>query len=352
MAKTLTMIRGAASAVPPQNRWRSLEIAALRWRRVVDLAPCAILMIDGDGRIDWANQSALHLFECAPVVLAGTSLFDYVACGLLADLLDRRVSSAGRVICPATVRSARGRTAAVELIVEAALDEQGASYLVTIDDSSDRTRLQREVLDSAERERRRIGRDLHDCLGQQLVGVGLLVRNLIGRLREQAVDEALVQLADRAAEIVGEMVGQTRDLARGLYPVELETKGLVQALQALVTQTADLGGIRVELRVQLSRLIDIDMERASHLYRIAQEALSNAVRHAKAQSILVWLHSDADRIELSVIDDGRGLAPFIERGDGLGFRLMAERASIIGALLTIESEGEGGTRVRCTLSAG
>lgn len=328
---------------PIEPTERSVE----RWRRVIDGVPCAVLWTDSKGCIAAANRGARSLFECDEAALVGTLLFEHLESPLLRELLRHAGREAVRSTCAGKAQTARGRVIPIQLVIDGHGDDEPLSLIITTAESADRQRLQRDVLDTRERERRRIGRDLHDSLGQQMVGLGMLVRNLARRLRDQ--DDDLAETAERAVEIIDDMVLHTRDLARGLYPVELEAKGLAQALRALVNQTSDRTGVRVELRVHESRPIHFDVERAAQLYRIAQEALSNAVRHAGAHSILVRLHCDDERFELSVIDDGCGLPEENARGDGMGFRMMAERASVLGGTLTLGSEGGRGTSVCCVI---
>lgn len=343
------MLEKTEPVAPPTERPQAekADRALERWRRVIDGVPCAVLWTDAKGCIAAANRGARSLFECDAPTLESSLLFDHVESPLLRDLLRHAGRAATRSTCAGKVRTSRGRVIPIELVIDGHGDDELLSLIITTAESADRQRLQREVLDMRERERRRIGRDLHDSLGQQMVGLSMLVRNLARRLREH--DGDLAETAERAVEIIDEMLQQTRDLARGLYPVELEAKGLVQALRALVSQTSERTGVRAELRVNEAQPIHFDVERAAQLFRIAQEALSNAVRHAGAHSILVRLHCDDQRFELSVIDDGSGLPDGSERGDGMGLRMMAERASVIGGMLTIGSEGGRGTSVRCVI---
>lgn len=325
----------------------ALDRALTRWKRVIDSVPCAVVWVDSKGRIAAVNRGARLLFECDPSALVDSSLFDHLESPLLRDLLRHAGRMATRSTCAGKARTGKGRVTPVELVIDGHGDDQPLSLIITTAEGTDRQRLQRDVLDMRERERRRIGRDLHDSLGQQMVGLGMLVRDMARRLSEQ--DNDLAEIADRTVEIIDEMVLHTRDLARGLYPVELEAKGLVQALRALVTQTSDRAGVRAELRVYEGRPITLDVERAAQIFRITQEALSNALRHAKAHSILVSVQNDDEGLDLSVIDDGSGMPDRNAQGDGMGLRMMAERASILGGVLTVGSEEGRGTRVRCII---
>lgn len=331
-------------------RARALEHDLGRLWRLMDSVPCALIRTDAAGRIASVNRGAVLLFECGAGVLVGSSLFERVEATMLAEFLRQAKGTALRSTCTGKARTMKGNAVPIEIMIDAHPDDEHLWVIITSSEGTDRQRFRRDVLDLRERERRRIGRDLHDSLGQQMVGLGMLVRNLARCLDE--CDPELAETAERAVEIIDGMVTHTRDLARGLYPVELETKGLVQALRALVNQTARHTGVRIELRVQEKRPLAIDMECASQLFRIAQEALSNAVRHARPQSILVHLRSDDKGIELAVVDDGVGLPPSAAQVEGMGFRMMAERANAIGAVLTLGSDSGGGATVRCVVPLG
>lgn len=220
-------------------------------------------------------------------------------------------------------------------------------------DVSERRRLEQEVLRIGDEERRRIGQDLHDGLGQMLTGIGLISRNLARRLKEQGSD-----LADEVADLasmVKEADEYARGLARGLVPVELEMGGLTGALERLAQNAERLFGITCTLDRQVSVPIE-DTTRALHLYRIAQEALSNAVRHGKAQGVSIVLFASAEQIRLRIKDDGTGfdtssliaLSSSASQG-GMGVRIMHYRARIIGASLEVFSEEGKGATIMCTL---
>jgi len=212
----------------------------------------------------------------------------------------------------------------------------------------ERTRLQKELLETSERVQRRIGNDLHDGLGQHLTGTALAGQVLGQKLAGRALPEAAE--ADRLVELIQEAIELTRTLARSLHPIEMQTGRLVDNFQDLAAGASDRFKVSCQFEChQPAPLVDVNV--ATHLYRIAQEAITNAVRHGKARHINVRLDSTADEIILTIIDDGIGLPENARNGNGLGLRIMAYRASMIGATFNIERQSSlGGTRVTCTLA--
>jgi signal transduction histidine kinase len=214
------------------------------------------------------------------------------------------------------------------------------------DEVRERLKLERRILDARESEQARIGQDLHDGLCQQLVATafsaGLLQRNL----EEKSVPEAVE--AARIAKSIDQSIGQARDIAKGLHPVPLEDEGLETALRDLARRTSKLTGIRCTAEVS-GKPSHVDKAAAIHLFRIAQEALNNAVKHAAASVIAIRFATRGEGFELTVEDDGRGIDRG-NRGGGMGLHIMDYRARAIGAELDISPGKDGGTRVRCVSS--
>jgi signal transduction histidine kinase len=215
--------------------------------------------------------------------------------------------------------------------------------------------LQRQLLDTTDMEQRRIGHDLHDGLGQHLTGIAFMSKLIEQRLAAKQHPEA--DAAHKISGLVNKAIGWTRDLARGLAPVDLEREeGLASALRQLTDSTGEMYGANCRLEVAGEIPIQ-DMTAAIHLYRIAQEALNNAIRHGRAKSIVVRLTREAHRATISVEDDGKGFDPAapprhepdggVKLG-GMGLRIMGYRAKMIGGRLEVRSRPGGGTVVTCT----
>lgn len=228
------------------------------------------------------------------------------------------------------------------------LDEDRAvEYVISIGiDVTERSRLEQEILQISELEQRRIGQDLHDGLCQHLAATELMSEILEQKLARKSKADAA-----RVAEIalqVREAISQTRLLARGLSPVVVESEGLMSALQELADSTARMFRVTCVFECSAPVLID-DHTAATHLYRIAQEAISNAIRHGKAKRIVISLARTAERITLRIKDNGSGLRKDPGRAKGIGLRIMQYRAGMMGATLSVQNDAEGGASVSCSV---
>ncbi|HMB95191.1 MAG TPA: sensor histidine kinase [Tepidisphaeraceae bacterium] len=204
--------------------------------------------------------------------------------------------------------------------------------------------LEQKILDISDAERRRIGQDLHDGLGQHLTGVAFLSKALQQRLASRALPEAAD--ANKIVMLVSESIGQTRALAKGLSPIGLEEGGLSVALSQLAASTSSVFGI--ECSCQFNDGIEVmDFASGTHLYRIAQEAINNAIRHGKATQIEIALESYDHQLRLTVQDNGSGIMPRIDHG-GMGLQIMGFRARMIGGSLQVERQNIG-TAVTCSV---
>jgi two-component system, NarL family, sensor histidine kinase UhpB len=205
----------------------------------------------------------------------------------------------------------------------------------------------RRALAAQENERRRLARELHDEIGQTLTGVVLQLEALHVRA-PQELREAIVDARETARRGVDDM----REIARGLRPQALDEFGLRSALVSLAAQVSDRSGVSV--RSQLTdKLPVLTHEQDLAIYRIAQESLTNVVRHADARRADLSLAANgAGELELCVRDDGRGIAALQVNGDGTGLAGMRERALLIGGRLTVEACAGGGTEVRFVVPTG
>ncbi|HTM10398.1 MAG TPA: GAF domain-containing protein [Verrucomicrobiae bacterium] len=211
-------------------------------------------------------------------------------------------------------------------------------------DATERRRMEREISEISERERQRIGRDLHDELGQILTGIACISTSLSNQLDENQRPESIT--AAKIADLTNQALGQTRSLARGLYPVELQTNGLFSALNELAANAESLFGIACRLSYDPGMAAPADNV-AIHLYRIAQEAIDNAVRHGKARHVWMRLTEHGNLGHMSVVDDGSGIDEEAER-HGMGLRIMKYRAGMIGGIVQIRKGQDGGTIVECS----
>jgi signal transduction histidine kinase len=210
----------------------------------------------------------------------------------------------------------------------------------------ERTRLEKELLEIGERGQRQIGHDLHDGLGQHLTATAFASQVLAGQLESKSLPEAAD--AKHLVKMVEEAISLTRTFARGLQPVEMEAEGLTDGFQELARNVSERFKVSCEFECRESVLLQ-DAARSTHLYRIAQEAITNAIKHGRAKFINVSLEKNRDAITLTITDDGSGLPENARHGEGMGLRIMAYRAGMIGATFNIERMPDSGTRVTCKL---
>ena len=210
----------------------------------------------------------------------------------------------------------------------------------------ERERLEHELLEVGERERRRIGYDLHDGLGQHLTGISLAVQVLRKKLQKQGLAEA--DEAGKAVALIEEGIALSHKLAKGLQPVEMHAGGLMQALQDFAVTTSDMFKVACRFKCDAPILVS-DVATADHLYRIAQEATSNAVKHGHATTIVITLETAEEGTLLKIADNGIGIVHPEVVDRGMGLKIMRQRAKLIGAVVDIVSLPRKGTIIMCLL---
>lgn len=209
-----------------------------------------------------------------------------------------------------------------------------------------RSNLEHEMLEISEREQDRIGRDLHDSLCQHLTGTALAGHLLAKSLAKDGLPQA--QKAQKMVDLIEEGISLARGIAKGLHPLEPRSDGLMIGLEEFTTATSELLDIQCRFLCQHPVLIHPPAT-AAHLYRIAQEAMSNAIRHGRATRIDICLEETEAGIQLSIADNGVGLPKAIPHGGGMGLRTMAERARFIGAQFCIRANPLGGAEIICVV---
>ena len=214
-------------------------------------------------------------------------------------------------------------------------------------DITERKRLEKEILEVSNREQRRIGHDLHDGVCQQLAATTYLMDILADQLQEKGYPESAE--AGRIGRLITESITQTRNIARGLFPVKLEESGLASALAELAANTTALFKTDCHF-VCLSPPPELENSLALHLYYIAQESVLNAAKHGKADHVTISLAQESGLLTLTVDDDGIGLKPpAAGQTSGMGIRIMRYRARVIGGTLDLINRPNHGTQVRCEL---
>lgn len=211
---------------------------------------------------------------------------------------------------------------------------------------AEKRELEKTILEISDTEQVRLGQDLHDGLCQQLVSAAfsanLLKENLA---REQ---HSSLREADLIATMVDDAITQTRNLARGLYPTRLESEGLEMALRELTSTMSQRFDISCRLDYHMP-LMHCKPSVGIHLYRIVQEALINAAKHAAPRLIVISLSAGGERVRLVIEDDGIGIANTPLKPGGMGLRIMEYRARMIGATFMIQNVPHHGTRITCQM---
>ena len=210
---------------------------------------------------------------------------------------------------------------------------------------ADRQQLERELLEISEREKRRIGEDLHDMVCQELTATALFLKSTAQRIAPDSA--AAAKTLEESAQTVNRNVVLARKLAGGLQAIELTASGLKNALRDLAASACDNSGINCHVKITRGVHVPDDTV-ALHLYRIAQEAVTNAVKHSGAKNVLVTLDRNETHTCISVQDDGKGFSPR-KRGKGLGLHMMRYRANALGGELKIQRRRTGGTDITCVI---
>jgi PAS domain S-box-containing protein len=338
-----------ARDITEQRRMR--EALARSQRELTDLfeeASVGLMWISANGTVLRANRALLSLLHCRPSQCLDHPLSRFHADGeVIADLLARLAGRQTLRNLATELRTAHGEIKPVLMDANAFWENgQLVHSRWFVRDISQRKRLEREVLELSDRERRSFAQELHDGLGQQLGGIAYLANVLHERLAESRLPEA--DEAARIFTLVRNAIEQTRRLARGLSPIRPEPEGLTDALNELAAQTREVFRVDCQFKRQGSVLVE-DFVLAGHFYRIAQEAVNNALKHAAAHQIEIRLSGDPKRLTLAVRDDGKGIGPLSPRRSGLGLRIMQYRADLVRGRLMVGPRPDGrGTEVSCT----
>jgi len=347
----------ALEDVTEQRRMeQSLRESQERISAIVTTAADAILTIDERGIIESVNPATEHMFGYGAAELIGQTVnilmpspFREEHDGYLANYLktgEKKVIGTRREV---QGRRKDGTTFPVELAVSEFHVAGRRLFAGVHGDISLRKAMEREVLEIAAREQRRIGQDLHDGTGQELIGLSLMAQSLADALAEQSSPE--VGLAVKIAKGLKRTLGQVRALSRGLIPVEVDAQGLMAALEELTARVREVSGVTCTLECAEPVPVE-DNATATQLYHIAQEAVTNALKHGQARRIRVSLDTEDRLLTLRVRDDGVGIADWQAETKGVGLRIMHYRAGLINATLNIVPAEGGGTLVTCTLHQG
>ena len=321
---------------------------------ILETAADAIVTIDQDGIIHSFNRTAAKMFGCEPGELIGKNVnilmpspFREQHDGYISRYLKTgkaRIIGIGREVVG---QRRDGSVFPMDLAVSEVAGMEKRMFVGIIRDISERKYLEKALVTASENERREIGRDLHDALGQIITGISLLAKSLAKRLEH--VDPHLAEEANTIASLSMEAMTETKRLAYGAFPTELERVGLLAALTQMVET------VRRVYRVDTfftgpSHWDPLDRDTELHLYRITQESVANAIKHGKPQHVQICLQRDREGIALIIIDDGIGLPATRDPNRiSMGRDIMRHRSNLIGGTFAIASPKEGGTEVRCCI---
>lgn len=332
-----------------------LRESEARARSILRTTVDAIITIDDRGNVRTFNKAAEDLFQYNSSEVIGENvkmlmpqpyrrehddyIHNYHQTG------DRKIIGIGREV---TGKRKDGSTFPMYLAVSEVNVNGQRLYTGIIRDVSEQRRLEQEVLRVSEHERFRIGQDLHDGLGQMLTGITLITKNIASSLKDEKhpLADDVVEITD----LLKEADEYARGLSRNLIPVELDSSGLVAALQRLATNAERLFNIECKLKDTLNLHFD-DPTSLTHLFRIVQEATSNAVKHGNASKVQVDMKHDETKLIVKIEDNGTGFSADWDQHKGLGVRIMKFRSRLIGANFEIEKSSLGGAAIIVTLLA-
>ncbi|MEM8487082.1 MAG: PAS domain S-box protein [Bacteroidota bacterium] len=331
----------------------ALETSQANAHAVLDTTVDGIITIDEDRIIQSYNRAAEQIFGYTEDEVIGNNVnmlmpppFREEHDGYVKSYHEtnhKKIIGIGR-----EVRGLRknGEVFPMELAVSEIKHLTHRTYTGIIRDISVRRELEVALLHASEEERRRIGQDLHDGLGQMLTGIGLIAKNMAKSLATEHPESStgmfeLVELVKSADE-------QARSISRSLIPIELENGGLKAAILRLGVNIERLYGIPCDYK-ETGPMPDISANVKTHFFRIVQEAINNAAKHSKASRITTAVASSKNHLRAHIQDNGIGIDLQHLNGRGMGLRIMQHRANVIGASLQVRPGTPGGTTITCTL---
>jgi PAS domain S-box-containing protein len=361
-----------------------------RFQDLYDFAPVGYLTFDDKGAILEVNLTAAKMLGVPRQKLVGQKLSHFIARDSQdhfhrhrqhvfsegapgeCELALRRADGESLVVqmqsvafCHPISQALQSRTALMDVAerkraedalkeMAAQLEERVAQRTAELTRANERLRaemaehkrLEREILEIREREQQRIGRDLHDGLGQHLHGVSYFCALLRAKLKEKSLPEAAE--AGRIVQLLADAVKLSHDVAAGLQPVQSGPKGLVSAVRHLAAHIRTVYSVDCRFHGPKDLSLD-DHAAATHLYRIVQEAVHNAVKHGRPSRIRISLLPRHGRLFLRVADNGAGLPQIRRRSKSMGLQIMQSRADALGGSLAVKRARGGGTEVVLTL---
>lgn len=333
---------------------KKMEAQLRELAAIVRSSEDAIVGIDSEGLVLSWNKGAEILFGYAGEEIVGkniSAIFPQDEFEEARQIIPRILRGESVAGYEALRQHKNGTLVAVSVKVSPVTHQGGkvTGLAAIYRDITARRQLEKNVLEISALERRRVGHELHDGLGQHLVGMAYLAKVLEQVLAKQSSP----QMADagRLVALINEAIHQTRQLANGFDPVDIEPGGLPTALKKLSLQIANRH--QVICRLQCNQMhLPLNKQTNLALFRIVQEAINNAIRHGQAREIEISLQATELKISLTVSDNGKGFSLAEPNHQGMGLRIMGYRASSVGGKLSITSEENLGTQVNCAIELG
>jgi len=350
----ITESKRAAEALLVEQKQKDAILAGLKeseekYRNLFEDSRDAILVISKEGKITDANQACISLLGITRKEHDRLNMWDYIVAPRAKERFIRRMGKIKAMVeYPTRLRRKDGSEidCLVTVSMKYAPDGSVWGYQGIIRNITEKKKLEKELLEMGEREQRRIGQDLHDGLGQLLTGIALKSKSLAQSLKKKSLAEA--KHAERLTELANDAINQTRNLVKGLVPVNLQAGGILATLKEMGDSISITHGISCSLNFNCTK-IKCDTLTANQLYRIAQEAVINVVKHSQARQILINLDEGDDKIVLSIKDDGIGFSLDQKVSGGRGLHIMQYRANMIDATLRIRQNTEGGMTITCVV---
>jgi len=323
---------------------------------VLNTVSTAIIVLDVEGKIVQCNRACEQISGHRESELVGTHVWNLFPIEEEAEgfqgIIDRLLSGRPVEKFENYWRERGGTTHLMSWSATALTDAGGAPrHIIAAGvDITESKRMEETILNISAMEQARIGQDLHDGLGQHLTGIAFLSKVLERKLSERLHTEEAAD-AGKIVELVNESINQTRELSRGLLPVSSGALGLMSALERWSDEVEDLFGITCRLNCPEPVLIYNDNV-ATHLFRITQEAVNNAIKHGHPTHIEISFGKLDEDLALKIKDNGRGLPENLQTRRGIGLEIMNYRARMIGGTLRVERSPEGGTIVTCQMRPG
>jgi PAS domain S-box-containing protein len=346
------VVRNVMEQIETERRLAAAEERVNLVQHVIEQGFSAVLIASSDlpdPKVLYINPAFAEMTGVSSLQIVGQPLSKVGGLGAVQERLGKGIPEEGNFVDEVSSYLSSDGERWIEWRIGPVKDKTGriTNWLVILRDITERRRLENEILEINERVQRQIGQDLHDGLCQQLAGI-----ELMSQVLEQKVSARSKSDGARVGEIAGHVrnaISQARLMARGLSPVVLESEGLMSGLKEMASNMEKIFGVTCAFECESPVLVN-DHAAATHLFRIAQEAVSNAIRHGKAKSLVIALKREQKNLVLRITDNGTGFVSEPATAKGMGLRIMQSRAATVGGKLVVENLPRGGVSVTCTVA--